>query len=151
MPTFPTPPNNNRIGFHYFPDSNHFRDKDLRTWLPKLKALGTSWLTILAPSNRAIPEQFLMGLIDEGIEPILHFRLPLKKNQGVKELELLFDNYVKWGVHYVVLFNSPNQRREWSPTAWTQKDLVERFLDRFIPLAEGAAKRARSTGEDPQL
>jgi hypothetical protein len=140
MPSFPTPPNNNRIGFHYYPDLNHFRERDLRTWLPRLKALGATWLTILAPANRAVPELFLYGLIEEGIEPILHFRLPIQKNLEVKELDLLFDNYVKWGVHYVVLFNSPNHRRAWSSTAWAQKDLVERFLDRFIPLGEAAAK-----------
>jgi hypothetical protein len=49
MPNFPTPPQNNRIGFHYYPDYNHYRDKDLHKWLPELDALGATWLTLLAP------------------------------------------------------------------------------------------------------
>ena len=78
MPNFPTPPQNNRIGFHYYPDYNHYRDKDLHKWLPELDALGATWLTLLAPGGRAIPENFIRGLISQGIEPILHFKLPLE-------------------------------------------------------------------------
>jgi hypothetical protein len=43
-------------------------------------------------------------------------------------------------MHYIILFNRPNSRAAWSPTAWAQSDLVERFLDRFIPLAEAACQ-----------
>ena len=48
MPTFHTPPNNNRIGFHYFPDADHYRESDLYTWLPELKNPGS----LLAGSDR---------------------------------------------------------------------------------------------------
>ncbi len=140
MPTFPTPPDNNRIGFHYFPDSHHYRESDLYTWLPELKTLQASWLTMIAPSDRAIPEFFLNGLIENGIEPILHFQLSLDNPPTSEDLELLFDNYARWGVHYTILFDSPNHRSSWSPSCWAQDDLVEHFLDRFIPLAESAAK-----------
>ena len=140
MPNFPTPPQNNRIGFHYYPDYNHYRDKDLHYWLPELEALGATWLTLLAPDKRAIPENFIRGIIAQGIEPILHFQLPHGSQTEVKDLELLFNNYAKWGVHYTILFNTPNKRSAWSPTAWVQTDLVDRFLDRFVPAAETAAK-----------
>ena len=46
MPTFPSPQKNNRIGFHYFPDQNHYRESDLYTWLPELKTLGATWLIL---------------------------------------------------------------------------------------------------------
>ncbi|HUV28511.1 MAG TPA: hypothetical protein VMW34_14220 [Anaerolineales bacterium] len=140
MPTFHTPPQNNRIGFHYYPDHDHYRESDLHTWLPELKTLGASWLTVKAPGNRAIPEFFITGLINHNIEPILHFQLPLEVSPPVRDLELLFTNYARWGVHYAILYDSPNHRASWSPTSWSQNDLVERFLDLFIPPAEAAAK-----------
>jgi hypothetical protein len=140
MPTFPTPPQNNRIGFHYFPDTSHYRESDLYTWLPELKTLGASWLVLDAPSNRSIPEFFINGLIDNGIEPILHLKLGLDNPPQKKELDLLFNNYARWGVNYIILYDSPNQKSSWSPTDWSQIDLVEHFLDRFIFPAEVAAK-----------
>lgn len=140
MPTFHTPPNNNRIGFHYFPDTNHYRESDLYTWLPELKTLEASWLVLQAPVDRAIPEFFINGLLENGIEPILHFQMPLEEMPALKDLELLFQNYARWGVHYAILYAEPNRRASWSAAAWAQNDLVERFLDRFIPPAEAAAK-----------
>lgn len=140
MPNFPTPPNNNRIGFHYYPDLNHYREKDLATWLPKLKSLGATWLTLYAPADRAIPESFLSGLKSAGIEPVLQFHFPLDKTPAISDLELIFHNYTRWGVNYAVLFDQPNDRSSWSPASWAQTDLVERFLDLFVPPAEAAAK-----------
>ena len=34
------------------------------------------------------------------------------------------------------LFDRPNQSTSWTPTEWAQDNLVDRFLDRFIPLAK---------------
>ena len=138
MPTFPIPPNNNRLGFHYFPDSNHFRESDLHLWLPRLRSLGVTWLTLVAPSTRAIPELFLNGLHSEGIESILHFPFSLDSALKAQDFQSLFSAYSRWGVHYVVFFDRPNSRVAWLTTAWMQNDLVERFLDRFLPLADVA-------------
>ncbi len=138
MAAHPLPPQNTRIGFHYFPDTVHFRESDLHAWLPELRSLGASWLTLVAPSDRAIPEYFLQGLIASGIEPILHFQLSLKEPAQTSDLKIFFDSYAKWGVHYVVFFDRPNSRSSWSASSWAQEDLVERFLDRFVPLAEAA-------------
>jgi hypothetical protein len=136
----PLPPMNTRLGFHYFPDTLHYRENDLTTWLPELRSLGASWLTLLAPARRAIPEFFLNGLIKSGIEPVLHFPLPLEINALTDTLDLLFSAYARWGVHYVSLFDQPNSRSSWSQTAWAQADLVERFLDIFLPVAESALR-----------
>lgn len=129
-------PIENRLGFHYYPDTTHYTQSDLRTWLPELKALGAAWLTLIAPNDRAIPESFLSGLMHAGIEPILHFHLPLKQHAQLDSLHLLFNTYARWGVRYSALFDRPNLRSAWSTSDWAQSDLVERFLDCFIPIAE---------------
>jgi len=131
-----TPAQNTRIGFHYFPDTLHFRDSDLSAWLPELKALGAQWITLVAPPDRAIPEVFIRGLINYGIEPVLHFHLSLESPPRCEDLSLLFDVYANWGVHYIALFKRPNCHDEWSVEKWVQQDLVERFLDIYLPLAE---------------
>ena len=138
MPKLPLPPKNTRLGFHYYPDTEHFRESDLQTWLPELESLGATWLTLEAPLDRAIPEPFLNALIVAGIEPILHFRLPFSHSLWIQDLKLLFKAYARWGLHYVVLFDRPNCRETWPADAWVQSDLVERFLDLFIPAAQAA-------------
>jgi hypothetical protein len=147
MVSFPSPPHNTRIGYHYFPDSLHYRENHLAAWLPELRALGASWVTLAAPLDRAIPEGFLRGLLAAGIEPVLHFPLSpgAPSASGVQagatqDLRLLFETYAQWGVHYVVLFDRPNARASWPAQAWARNNLVERFLDLFLPLAEAASQ-----------
>ena len=132
------PSNGTRLGFHYFPDTFHYQDSNLHTWLPELKALGASWLTLIAPMDRAVPEHFLVGLLKAGIEPILHFPHPLKFPSQLESLQLLFKAYANWGVRYIILFDRPNTRQAWPAKAWVQVDLVERFLDLYLPAAEEA-------------
>lgn len=138
MDPFPKPNQNTRIGLHYYPDTLHFRESDLAAWLPEIQALGASWLTLVAPHDRAIPEGFLRGLFNAGIEPILHFHIPLDQPPHVQDLRLLFEQYARWGVHYVALFDRPNIRSVWLATSWAQNNLVERFLDIYLPLADAA-------------
>jgi hypothetical protein len=125
----------NRIGFHYFQDTNHYRQRDLETWLPELNAMKTSWLVLFAPTDRAIPEPFLRGILDANIEPVLHFHLSPDRLPPFEDLSMLFQVYGKWGVQYVTLFNKPNLRTIWQTTNWAQTDLVERFLDIYLPLS----------------
>ena len=125
-----------RIGFRYYPDTFHFRESDLQAWLPKLITLGTGWLVLETPSDRAIPEDFLRGLTAAGIQPVLQMHLPLVETADAESLALLFETYARWGVQYIVLFDRPNMQDVWGSGGWVQQRLVERFLDRFIPLAE---------------
>ena len=60
------------LGFHYFPDETHYRRADLQAWLPELEAVGARWLTLIGSLTRAVPEPFIKGLFDAGIEPIIH-------------------------------------------------------------------------------
>ena len=127
-----------KVGFHYRMDSDHFSEKDLAIWLPRLKELGASWVVLYAPTTRAIPEGFLAALKAEKIEPVLHFRITLQELPSVEEMILLFENYQRWGIKYLVLFDRPNQQDGWSSESWAQSGLTERFLDSFLPLAEAA-------------
>jgi len=68
---YPRPDNDTGIGFHYYPDLNHYRADDLRRWLGELKSLGTSWLCLLAPISEPLPHFFIQALLDAGIEPII--------------------------------------------------------------------------------
>ena len=67
-------PVNQKLGIHYYQDTLNYKESDLHKWLPRLKELNISWLTLLSDVDRAIPEQFLRGVIDSGIKPIIHFK-----------------------------------------------------------------------------
>ena len=121
-----------RIGFHYFQDTQHYRESDLDTWLPELKELEAKWLVLKAPIDRAIPEHFIQGLLEAEIQPILDFDLSPDQMPPSPELFFLYNIYAKWGLKYVNLFKKPNIRSSWESTNWAQTDLAERFLDIFL-------------------
>jgi hypothetical protein len=124
-----------RLGFHYYPDTIHFREHDISTWLPELQALAVSWLTIQAPLNRAIPESFIRKLVQHEIQPLLHFHYSPAQPPSLEDFSLLCRTYARWGVQYMVLFDRPNLQANWTAAAWAKSNLVERFLDVFQPLA----------------
>lgn len=124
-----------RVGFHYFPDTTHYTNKDLSTWLPILEQLKAGWLVLLSDTARAIPEQFLTGLLNAGITPIIHFRLPLPNSPAAGDMKAILTAYAHWGVKHLIFFDKPNMMQSWSSEGWVQQDLIERFIDRFLPLA----------------
>ena len=130
----------NRIGFHYFPDTLHYREVDLQRWIPELTALKASWLVIESPVDRAIPERFITSLMQAGIQPIVQFKMPLADLPDTAKLEPILACYARWGVRGVIFYDKPNNRSSWSPTTWVQQGLVERFLERFLPLANLAVE-----------
>ncbi len=134
--TIENPPS--RYGFYYFPDTVHYRENDIHTWIPELRALGASWLTLLAPADRAIPEMFIKQMIQAGIQPIIHLPFPTIAAGKSDEIAIFFEAYSHWGVRYITLFDRPNVMKNWSASDWAQSNLVERFLDIFIPKAEMA-------------
>lgn len=127
-----------RLGIHYFADDAHYNHSDLIQWLPRLQTLGINWITLQAPLDRAIPQEFIDGLIDSDIQPVIQFNLSLEQPKTVEELTPMFRAYANWGVTYAVLFDRPNLRSQWPGMGWTQRGLVERFLDVFVPLATAA-------------
>ncbi len=126
----------NRLGIHYFPDTVHYREQDLQAWLPELQALGVAWITLVAPVDRAIPEAFIRGLVAAGIHPILHFPLKVESAPPPEELALLFETYQRWGVGHIALFDRPNSRTSWPGASWAQTNLIERFLNAYLPYAK---------------
>ena len=74
------------VGFHYHPDSEHYRSQDLAAWLPELQSLGARWLTVHGELGRAIPEVFLAPLLQAGITPIVH--IPVNPIQSLDPLQV---------------------------------------------------------------
>ena len=146
----PFSPRQSRIGFHYFPDTLHYRDSDLQTWLLELTSLGASWLVVHSAAERAIPEFFLRALLQTGIEPLVQFDLNPANPPAPGDLATLFEAYARWGVHGVQLFDRPNVRTAWLSSGWAQQELVERFLDGILP-ASNAALQAGLTPIFPAL
>ncbi|HOG58334.1 MAG TPA: hypothetical protein PLO92_00665 [Anaerolineaceae bacterium] len=129
---------NKRLGFHYFQDFNHYQARDLSLWLPELQALNASWLVIKSPTSQAIPEDFIQGLVKGGIQPIVQFDMPVNADIKAEDLKVILSAYARWGVKYVTFFKSPNVKSSWLEGTWSQGDLVERFLDRYLPFVRAA-------------
>ena len=138
LPQSPLPQRSSRLGLHYFQDSLHYRESDLTTWLPELMALGISWLVVQSSVERAIPEFFLRGLLKAGIEPIIQFNFKPANAPAPAQVRSLFEAYAHWGAKAIYMFDKPNRKDVWASSSWMQQDLPERFLDRYIPLANQA-------------
>ncbi len=126
----------NRTGWHYFPDSLHYREKDLATWLPNLKELGAGWLMLNSPIQRAIPEDFISTLVAQKIRPIIDFNLPLSQETPWNDLEVLLRSYGKWGVSCAILNQQPNSQAAWGMDFWKQPHLVNAHCEQFMRFAQ---------------
>ena len=122
-----------RLGWYYDPEDVHYTQVDLAAWLPELKALGAHWLVMRASPARAVPEAFILGLKEAGIEPVVHIPSRIG-NLTERTLKPLLWSYQQWGVRYVVAYDRPNLRASWDCADWGRKALVERFIDRCLPL-----------------
>jgi hypothetical protein len=122
-----------RIGFHYFPDDQHFREADLAAWLPELTALGAGWLTLTGTLARPVPQHFIRGLIAHGIEPVIHLPVTPIRPLDLAAVRSQMEAYASWGARYVVLFAEPNSRAAWTPADWAKIGLVERFVELLLP------------------
>ncbi len=134
----PFPERQTRIGFHYFPDTFHYRESDLQAYLPELTEMGASWLVLKSNIDRAIPEYFIQSLLQKGIEPIIQFDFSLTHPPTPGDCAMLFEAYARWGVHGVILFDRPNALSSYPAAGWAQQDLVERFIDSMLPLSLAA-------------
>lgn len=132
----PIPP----LGFHYYPDARHYTALDGSAWIPLLARLQSRWLVVESSLNAAIPEAFLQNLLNHNIEPIVVFPIACDQDFSSSALQFLIDVYARWGIRYIQVFHTPNQRSSWSASGWGQVDIVERFADRFIPFANAIRK-----------
>ncbi|MFN2299169.1 MAG: hypothetical protein ACK2UB_09995 [Anaerolineales bacterium] len=123
------------LGIHYFADDRHYRSKDLDLWIPEIQSMGLRWLALSGSLSRAIPEDFLKGLLDAGIEPILLLdRDPIRPAGEV--VASIFHSYRRAGVKFVAPFPSPNLRSSWPSDDGSHFSPVEDFLRIFPPVAE---------------
>jgi hypothetical protein len=132
MDGFPRPANDTGLGFAYFPDEDHYRPADLERWLPELRTLGASWVVLRALRPAPIPAAFVRELVNAQIEPVVHFYGTRLERLALPELRRTAERYAEWGVHYVCLYDRPNQREVWGGE-WGRPQLVERFVDALLP------------------
>lgn len=125
-----------RLGFYYLPDTVNYGMHAAQLWAGELKKAGANWLLLQAPTERAIPETFLSPLVEAGIHPVLHFNQPLDSTNSSEDYRVLLNHYARQGAKYAIFYDRPNTRQKWTASVWAQEDLVERFLDQFLPLAE---------------
>jgi hypothetical protein len=52
-------PSTTRLGFHFYPDDRHYSPADLAAWTPILRSFGAAWLVVRASASRSVPEDFL--------------------------------------------------------------------------------------------
>jgi hypothetical protein len=136
---YPRPQNDLGIGFSYFPDNNHFNQRDLDCWLPRLRELGASWLVLQTPVARPVPDSFLQQLMMGDVEPVV---VLTAERVGPLDLPSLTDTVhalADSGAHYVVLGDQPNSRSRWTPQEWAKPAVVERFVDYMVPALETVA------------
>ena len=122
------------LGLHYYPDQQHYTGKDLSLWLPILEGLHVNWVVLFTDSRRAIPESFLTSLIGANVQPVLWFRDSLATPPGASDMEPLLRSYGQWGVRHAIFFDRPNMQASWPRSTWASANIVEKFLDSFLPL-----------------
>jgi len=132
--------NTQKIGFTYFSTPEFLINNQLETWLPGLKRLGTSYIIYEAGFDYSVPEDAFLIAEDNGLQPIVHLTSELPIARKFNEAAVLMDAYAKWGVKVIILGNKPNTKAAWLNAGWHYENLVDHFLDRFIPLANYAVQ-----------
>ena len=123
------------IGFSYFSTPEYLIRKRVETWFPIMSQLGGTQVVLKADFSRAIPEDVFQTARENGLEPIIHFISELPLARKFNELSIILDSYARWGVKFVILGDKPNTKSAWQGTGWQYDNLVDHFLDRFIPIA----------------
>ena len=124
------------LGFSYFSAPEYLIKNRVETWFPILKELGSKQIIIEASFDRAVPEDVFQTAYENDQEIIIHFVEELPLARKFNEVAVLLDTYARWGVKYIILGNQPNSKSGWNKTGWRNDNLVDHFLDRFIPLAD---------------
>ena len=124
------------LGFSYFSAPEYLIKNRVETWFLILKELGSKQIIIEAGFDRAIPEDVFQTAYENEQEIIIHFVGELPLARKFNDVAVLLDTYTRWGVKYIILGNQPNSKSGWSRTGWRNDNLVDHFLDRFIPLAD---------------
>ena len=127
-----------RVGFHYYPDTFHYSEREARLWPKIFESHGIYWVVIEAPLNRAVPENFIRAFTDRRIQVVVDFRMANDFAKDLSGLETLLSAYGRWGVRYALLNRTPNSRDSWPDNQWSHPKLVEKFAERFLEFSEMA-------------
>lgn len=138
LDSYPRPQSDTGLGFHYFPDAEHYGREHLGSWLSELQAMGTSWLVVVATPERAIPEYFLRELVAARIEPVVRLLAHPIGSLEARSLAGPLRAYAACGVHYLTFYDRPNLVGKWASADWAKPALVERFIDALCPCWEQA-------------
>lgn len=125
----------NRLGFHYFLDTERFKRADAQMWFRNLQKLSADWLVLKNPKNRAVPEEFIRQAKKQNINIIINFDVCIKDFDGFSSLKTLLNVYGKWGIRYACLFREPNLRNAWGDKNWNTNDVVQKHADLFQQFA----------------
>jgi hypothetical protein len=128
------------FGFIYFSSQKSFLNTHLNEWIPAIRNLGASSIIFQSDFTRAIPEDPFLIANEYGLSPIVHFVSELPKAKDFNKASILLDVYAKRGVQKVILGSQPNVKSAWPSSGWQFENLVDQFLDRFIPLAHYAVQ-----------
>jgi hypothetical protein len=123
------------LGIQYYSDDLHFRAQDFELWVPELQSMGLRWLVLSGALDCAVPEAFLKGLVDAGIEPLLLL------DRGVirpadETLPWMLRAYRRAGVRFIAPFPAPNLCSSWPSGVCDIASPVGLFVDIFAPVAE---------------
>ncbi len=128
------------LGFTYFSTPKSYLNTQLTEWLDAIRNLGASSIIFQSDFSRAIPEDPFLIANEYGLSPIVHFVPELPKAKDFNKASILLDVYAKRGVQKVILGSQPNVKSAWPSSGWQFENLVDQFLDRFIPLAHYAVQ-----------
>jgi hypothetical protein len=129
-----------KIGFSYFTSPNCLINQHLKTWLSCLREVGTSQVIFKAGFDKAVPEDAFLVAQENNLQTIVHFISELPLARKFNDVAFLMDVYAKWGVQAVILGDKPNSKAAWPSAGWHYENLIDHFLDRFIPLANHAVR-----------
>ena len=136
--SYPRPASDTGIGFHWFPDALHYDKAWMKRFGAELKALGTSWLVAHSGISEPLPAHFVKELKARSIEPIAHLRTPFVAPVDLSELNKSAGQHAEMGVRYILLYDAPNQRGEW--TKWPGASAADTFMDFALPALETLAQ-----------
>lgn len=127
-----------KFGFTYFSSPEYLTNMRLDQWIKLISDVGASSIIFNANFKVAIPEDAFIISLENGLEPIVHFKAQLPTTRLFNESALLLDIYKKRGVKTVIFGDQPNLKKAWQIPNWQFEDLVEHFLNCFVPLANHA-------------
>ncbi len=129
------------IGFTYFRSAESLIKKQTDSWLPQLASLGAKFVIFRTGYQRGIPEDVFETTRRLGLKPIIHVDVELPLPKDSSQLIVLINAFARWGVKKIILGDKPNLRTSWPSSGWHFENLVDHFLDRFIPLASESIQR----------